>query len=113
MLDVGMIDRDQMERLLQKIRTLLSDPVIGPFFERDNILRIEAEILRETGQVYRPDRVILKADETIVLDFKTGKPKEEQKKQIVLYGKLLSEMGYKNVKKYLVFVEPGISVVGV
>jgi ATP-dependent helicase/nuclease subunit A len=113
MLGEGMIDRDQMERLLDKIRSLLADPLIGPFFHQDNNLRIEAEILRETGQVYRPDRVILREDETVVLDFKTGKPKEEQKKQISLYGKLLCEMGYKNVKKYLVFVEPDVNVVEV
>ena len=111
--DEGMIDRKQMEQLLAKIRLLLADPLIRPFFLQDNKIRVEAEILCESGHVYRPDRVIIREKEAIVLDFKTGKPKEEQEKQIGLYGKLLNELGYPNVKKYLVFIEPEIKVVEV
>lgn len=111
--DEGMIDRKQMEQLLAKIRLLLAYPLIRPFFLQDNKIRVEAEILHESGHVYRPDRVIIREKEAVVLDFKTGKPKEEQEKQIGLYGKLLNELGYPNVKKYLVFIEPEIKVVEV
>jgi ATP-dependent exoDNAse (exonuclease V) beta subunit len=109
----GMIDQKQMEQLLPKIRLLLADPLIHPFFLPDNKIRVEAEILRENGHVYRPDRVIIREKEAVVLDFKTGKPTKEQEKQIGLYGKLLNELGYANVKKYLVFIEPEIKVVEV
>jgi ATP-dependent exoDNAse (exonuclease V) beta subunit len=113
MSDEGMIDSQQMEQLLNKIRQLLANPLIHPYFLPDNKIKVEAEILGDDGHVYRPDRVILHEDEAIVLDFKTGKPKKEQEKQIGLYGKLLNDMGYKQVKKYLVFIEPEISVVEV
>jgi hypothetical protein len=109
----GMIDRKQMEQLLVRIRVLLANPLILPFFLPDNRIRVEAEILRENGHVYRPDRVILRENEAVVLDFKTGKPAKEQEKQIGLYGKLLNEMGYAKVSKYLVFIEPEINVVEV
>jgi hypothetical protein len=111
--DEGMIDQKQMDQLLTKIRLLLADPLIRPFFLPDNKIRVEGEILRENGHVYRPDRVIIREKEAVVLDFKTGKPKEEQEKQIRLYGKLMYELGYPNVKKYLVFIEPEIKVVEV
>ena len=111
--DEGMIDQNQMEQLLTKIRLLLADPLIYAFFLPDNKIRVEAEILRENGHVYRPDRVIIREKEAVVLDFKTGKPTKEQEKQIGLYGKLLNEMGYPEVKKYLVFIEPEIKVVEV
>ena len=90
--DEGMIDTDQMKNLLAKIRLLLSDPLIRPFFLAENKIRIEAEILREDGHVYRPDRVIIGEKEAVLLDFKTGKPSEAQEKQITLYGKLLREL---------------------
>ena len=109
----GMIDQKQMEQLLPKIRLLLADPLIRPFFLPDNKIRVEAEILRENGHVYRPDRVIIREKEAVVVDFKTGKPTKEQEKQIGLYGQLLNELGYANVKKYLVFIEPEIKVVEV
>jgi ATP-dependent exoDNAse (exonuclease V) beta subunit len=111
MSDEGMIDSKQMVQLLKKIRQLLADPLIHPYFLADNKIKVEAEILRNDGHVYRPDRVILHEDEAIVLDFKTGKPKKEQEKQINLYGKLLNDMGYNQVKKYLIFVEPEIKIV--
>ena len=111
--DEGMIDQNQMKQLLTKIRLLLADPLIRPFFLPDNKIRVEAEILRENGHIYRPDRVIIRENEAIVLDFKTGKPTKEQEKQIGLYGRLLNELGYMRVKKYLVFIEPEIKVVEV
>ena len=111
MTDEGMIDSKQMDQLLKKIRDLLADPLIHPWFLPDNKIKVETAILRNDGHVYRPDRVILHEDEAIVLDFKTGKPKKEQEKQINLYGKLLNDMGYNQVKKYLVFIEPEIKIV--
>jgi ATP-dependent exoDNAse (exonuclease V) beta subunit len=111
MSDEGMIDEKQKEKLLKKIRELLGDPLIYPYFLPDNKIKSEAEILSDDGHVYRPDRIILREDEAIVLDFKTGKPKKEQEKQIVHYGKLLNDMGYNQVKKYLVFIEPEIKIV--
>ena len=113
MVDEGLIDQKQMEQLLVKVRQILSNELIRQFFMPDNHIKTEAEILREDGHVYRPDRVIINENEITVLDFKTGKPKKEQEKQISLYGKLLNEMGYKKVKKYLVFVEPDVNVVEV
>jgi ATP-dependent exoDNAse (exonuclease V) beta subunit len=111
--DDGLIDQQQMDKLLVKVRQLLSDPLIRPFFHPDNEIRIEAEILKGNGTVYRPDRVIIREKESVVIDFKTGKPSKEQEKQITLYGKLLRELGYTKVSKYLVFIEPEVKVVEV
>ncbi len=108
--DEGLIGQKQIEKMLVKIREVLADPLIQPFFLPDNDIRTEAEILAEDGHVYRPDRVIIREDEAVVLDFKTGRPKKEQEKQINLYGRLLSELGYREVKKYLVFIEPEVKV---
>jgi CRISPR/Cas system-associated exonuclease Cas4 (RecB family) len=102
-----------MEQLLVKIRSLISNPLILPFFHPDNNIRIEAEILRENGSVYRPDRVITHEKDAVVLDFKTGKYTAEQEKQIGLYARLLNELGYTTVKKYLVYIEPDVKVIEV
>lgn len=55
-------------------------------------------------QVRRPDRVMMKDDETIVVDFKFGKKKEEYHTQVREYISLLNEMGHPNVKGYLWYV---------
>ena len=113
MKDEGMIDQREMDQLLLKIRMLVQDPLINDLFDPENKIKVEADILSEKGQVYRPDRVILREYESVVIDFKTGKPKPEQEKQIRQYGTLLTEMGHKTVKMYLVFIEPEIAIVEV
>ena len=52
----------------------------------------------------RPDRVITDGKETIVIDYKFGKPLNEHKKQVNQYMQLLKQMGHKNVKGYLWYV---------
>jgi ATP-dependent exoDNAse (exonuclease V) beta subunit len=111
--DDGLIDAKQRVQLLAKIRAVLADPVVRPFFLPGNTIRVEAEILRDQGTVYRPDRVIIRGKDAVVLDFKTGKPQKEQEKQIQLYGRLMNELGYTKVLKYLVYVEPEVNVVEV
>jgi hypothetical protein len=111
--DEGLITPSQMEQLLGKIRMLFEDPFIRTFFLPENTIRVEAEILKENGHVYRPDRIIFRGEEAVVLDFKTGKPRQEQEKQIRLYGNLLNELGYPVVKKFLVFIEPEVKVIEV
>ena len=54
----------------------------------------------------RPDRVITDGNETIVVDFKFGKPHDEHQKQVRQYMELLGNMGYKSVKGYLWYVFP-------
>jgi ATP-dependent exoDNAse (exonuclease V) beta subunit len=111
--DEGLITPSQMEQLLGKIRMLFEDPFIRTFFLPENTIRVEAEILKENGHVYRPDRIIFRGEEAVVLDFKTGNPRQEQEKQIRLYGNLLNELGYPVVKKFLVFIEPEVKVIEV
>ena len=111
MMSGGLIEDVQKEILLKEIRSVITNPGINRFFEKENKARNEAEILSKDGHVYRPDRIIFYDDETVVLDFKTGKPKEEYTKQLIHYGKLLNELGYRNVKKYLVFIEQNVRLV--
>ena len=44
--------------------------------------------------------------ETVVVDFKFGKPKEEHQEQVRGYMDLLREMGYQNITGYLWYVYP-------
>ncbi len=63
----------------------------------------ECSILTKDG-TKRPDRVITNDEETIVIDYKFGKPNDEYKKQIKEYKELLEQIGLPNVKAYLWYV---------
>jgi len=65
----------------------------------------EMAIVSETGQSYRPDKVILSENQTVVIDYKTGNARKSHQKQIIEYSDLLKEMGYENLKLYLLYMK--------
>lgn len=58
-------------------------------------------------QARRPDRVMMKENEVVVVDFKFGKKKPEYSTQVREYISLLSEMGYTDIKGYIWYVYSG------
>jgi CRISPR/Cas system-associated exonuclease Cas4 (RecB family) len=43
-----------------------------------------------------------------VVDYKTGRPMEKYKTQLQQYAKYLEDLGYKDVRKYLLYLEPEV-----
>ena len=58
-------------------------------------------------QTRRPDRVMMKGKDVVVVDFKFGKKKPEYSTQVREYMSLLSEMGYTDIKGYIWYVYTG------
>lgn len=58
-------------------------------------------------QTRRPDRVMMKGKDVVVVDFKFGKKKPEYSTQVREYMSLLSEMGYTDIKGYIWYVYSG------
>ena len=71
----------------------------------------ETEILLSNGKVIRPDRLVFKEDEVIIIDYKTGKHQESHCKQLDHYQTILEEMGYLKIKKILIYVSDEAEVV--
>lgn len=63
----------------------------------------EKEIISKDGYIFRPDKVVLFQDRTVVIDFKTGNKETKHAKQIKKYGELLEDMNYPSVEKYLLY----------
>jgi hypothetical protein len=63
----------------------------------------EQSIILDEKTTKRPDKIILKKNETIILDYKTGIPSAKDEKQISEYVATLQKMGYPNVKGYLFY----------
>ncbi len=52
-----------------------------------------------------PDRVMAKDNKTIIIDYKREQKDAKYHKQIKDYGKLLADMGYKNIEMYLIYTD--------
>ena len=101
----GSITENDEPKILKKISDLLSNSEISKFFDDNSSVKIESEIIAEDGMSYRPDRIFITKNSTVVIDYKTGSPSKKHKEQIEKYANLLREMGYKNIQKRLVYIE--------
>lgn len=68
----------------------------------------EADFCDGQGNVFRPDRILSRPDETVVLDFKTGQPSKAYQVQVQNYCNLLRDTGFPNVSGYLLYPAAGI-----
>ena len=104
----GIIESDKHEQqTLKLVNWALKHPQVKEWFSGEWSLYNECAILyRENGelQTRRPDRVMMKDGEVIVVDFKFGKPYPEYNIQVKEYMDLLYGMGYEQVSGYLWYV---------
>lgn len=105
MIDGLIATEKQYDRIKNIVKKALSNQKAKEWFNGTYKLYNECSILdRNEETTRRPDRVMVKGDEVIVVDYKFGKENEEHKKQVKRYMNLLGDMGYRNVKGYLWYV---------
>jgi len=101
----GLITKDTEEKLTNELIEILKIDAVKKWFSKDYEVKAEAEIILPSGEVYRPDRVLLKNNNAIVIDYKSGNQREEHKKQINGYAEILEKIGYEVTEKYLFYIE--------
>jgi ATP-dependent helicase/nuclease subunit A len=101
----GKIPDNQSKELENKIVEVISAPEVNEWFEAGSTVIKEADILLPSGSSLRPDRIILKNEKAIIVDFKFGGEKPGYINQVNNYRKIMMEMGYKNVEAFLWYVD--------
>lgn len=102
--DEGLIDESEREAVELLVVDKLSNPTVQGWFDGSYSVVNEGDIIipGEDYRVRRPDRVMLKMDSTVVVDFKFGEVEDEKHKyQVKSYIRTLVSMGYPNVTGYL------------
>lgn len=105
----GVIGSDEKEEEIREVvRKAFSSPEIQDWYSGEWTLFNECAIIyKEKGvfQTRRPDRVMMKDGQVVVVDFKFGKENPKYNKQVKGYVQLLAKMGYKNITGYLWYVD--------
>lgn len=105
----GVIRNEQKEKVAREVvEKAFSSPEVQDWYSGEWTLFNECAIIyKEKGvlQTRRPDRVMMKDDQVVVVDFKFGKENPKYNKQVKGYMQLLSKMGYKNITGYLWYVD--------
>ena len=103
----GLISSEkQFNNIKRLIDNAIANPMAADWFDGTYKLYNECSILTKDDdkKSRRPDRVMIKDKEAVVVDYKFAKENEEYKKQVRKYMSLLTEMGYSKVKGYLWYV---------
>ena len=92
----------------EKFKTLLIKTIESKetrdWFDGSYNVKLESEIITADNRVLRPDRVMMKNESTVIVDYKTGREEQKHSSQLNEYAEILSEMGYKKVQKYLLYI---------
>ena len=103
----GAISKKEVDLLREKIEKAWQNPVVASWFNPQwTEVRNEHAILLPGGlNTRRPDRVLIKGSEAIIVDYKFGQyEKSMYVEQIKEYIRLLQQMGYRQVHGYLWYV---------
>lgn len=104
--DIEDLDKKQIADSIQKVVT---QPHTADFFSKEHPSKCEASIFHK-GKELRPDRIVYKPNEILVVDFKTGyadphsTKMEQYQKQVEEYCNAIAAIHKKPVKGYLLFV---------
>jgi len=102
---IGTITNDQAKELQKLLTTIVSHPDLNKYYQQNNTIFNEREILTETNEIVIPDRLVINdKNEAVIIDYKTGKPDRKHHHQLNNYTKSIELLGYKVVKKLLVYI---------
>ena len=103
----GMISEETKSAITVQLKKIFETEPIKKFFSDEWEILAEREIIFPGDHALRPDRVMINGKHAVILDFKTGKEKQQDASQIKHYADALAEIGYQPVEKYLVYLADG------
>ncbi|MDX9772906.1 MAG: UvrD-helicase domain-containing protein [Bacteroidales bacterium] len=104
----GLLPLTRRAMIISRLHSLLSSDRVREWFDGSCEVMTEATIILPSGAARRPDRVMIKDNNVVVVDYKFGEPSPRHRQQAASYRQLLGEMGYKSVKSWLWYVEKDI-----
>lgn len=99
----GEIESEFKQEIAEKIKGIYALLDFQNLFEGAEEVLNEQSIIMDEHNTKRPDKIIFKKLETIILDYKTGVPKEKDSKQMKEYISTLQKMEMPDVKGFVFY----------
>jgi ATP-dependent helicase/nuclease subunit A len=95
-----------LEEVLNSLKMFLSNQEIRNFFdESKGKVYVEKEFVDREGNLLRLDRLIVKDDKVIVVDYKTGERVQSYEEQMKRYGDVIREIYNLPVECYILYFD--------
>ncbi|MBL7847231.1 MAG: UvrD-helicase domain-containing protein [Cyclobacteriaceae bacterium] len=99
----GVMTAEERHGLATQLEELMTNPLVGKWFENSWDVRTEVPILLPGGATNRIDRLMLDGKKAVVVDFKTGEKSKTDQQQVADYLDILKQMGFTEVEGYLLY----------
>jgi ATP-dependent exoDNAse (exonuclease V) beta subunit len=103
----GVVSTDEAKRIQKDVLQIVNHPLLKIYFTGEYSSINEIEIIDKNGSTYRPDKIFIKDNKAVILDFKTGRKLPSHLSQIENYARLLDNLGYSVTEKYLCYTQNG------
>uniref|UniRef100_UPI0040567787 UvrD-helicase domain-containing protein n=1 Tax=Alistipes sp. TaxID=1872444 RepID=UPI0040567787 len=104
----GELRHEELQQLKEQITQTLDTTIAGEWFNGSwERLHRERNIIRPNSSTKRPDRVMTRDHEAVVIDYKFGEENNSYNRQIKEYMDMLQDMGYTSVRGYIWYVLTG------
>jgi ATP-dependent exoDNAse (exonuclease V) beta subunit len=100
----GNITTEDKKQLALMLEDLWKDEKIRSWFTEGWSVKTEVPVLPEKGQIRRLDRVMIKDNNAIVVDYKTGIKRYADINQVKNYLNIMEKMGYESVEGYVLYL---------
>jgi ATP-dependent exoDNAse (exonuclease V) beta subunit len=111
-IESGLISVNQKDVVYKTIQEIVNHEELSNYFEVGNEVLNEQTIIQKQGNTIKPDRMVLtKNKEVFLLDYKTGTHNPKYQLQLENYQNAIELMGFKVVKKSLIYIGEEIKVV--
>ena len=110
--ETGLITVNQKDLVCKTIQEIVNHSELSNYFFEGNDVLNEQTIIQKQGKTIKPDRMVLtKNKEVFLLDYKTGAHNSKYQLQLETYQKAIELMGFKVMKKSIVYIGTTINVV--
>lgn len=107
----GLITENQKDEVEKKLVEIINHDELQEFFNDEHKILNEKTIIQKNS-IIKPDRIsISNQNEVFLLDYKTGQNLPKHKSQLEQYQNAIETMGYKVIKKTLVYIGEEIEIV--
>jgi ATP-dependent helicase/nuclease subunit A len=104
----GKLTERESAGMIERVIGLMDVPPAREWFDGSWLVRNEQDIVHPGGRILRPDRIMYRSGQAVVVDYKFGSGKSPQHAgQVSEYMKLLRGMGEEDIRGYLWYVSLG------
>ena len=105
----GEMNAEDTEEYKMKVKEIIQHPDLQAYFTHEYQIYNEKELITENG-FKRIDRLCLKNNEAVIIDYKTGDEKAIYTNQLNEYANYITEIGYQVKQKIIVYLYPSVTV---